>query len=280
MRKHTSIFILIMALTLLTGSAVQAQALELTGSADCEGWLAVSTMTFPSGVYSADLDYSVVLTDLAGNEVTRFDWVGQIYRFENPVMVLFYGESWGLTLDSDYVAHIAFHFLGEEAVLSFDLVCGEAGSEPEPDIEPCRMSPGFWKNNPEAWPVETLLLGGIEMDQEQLIHIMSRPIRSNGSLLMARELVAAKLNVANGCDTSINPVIEDADLFLMAHPLAQNAWRNRVPSTRDLRIALSVYNKAGCPDSGLDDVGLLDGFQDKTAAIEQTSFSALKAMYR
>ena len=280
MRKQITIFIFIVALTLLPVLVVQAQTIELTGSADCEGWNSASTMTFPAGVYNTELDFSVVLTDQAGAEVTRYDWSGQVYREEDPVMTLIHGYLWGLTLDSVYNVNFAFHFMGEEAVLNLELVCGEEGNEPEPGEEPCPQPPGFWKNNSDLWPVETLTLGGIEMDKGQLISIMRRPVRGNGSLLMARELIAAKLNVANGCDDSINSVIEDADSFLIMHPLAENAWRNRVPASRDLRHALSAYNKAECTEMGLVDLGMFNELKVRSATAEQTSFSSLKAMYR
>ncbi len=278
MRNPINISIMIVALALLPGIAAQAQTLDLTGYADCEGWNAVSSLTFPAGVYYSELDYSVVLTDQAGTEVTRFDWAGMIYRFEDPVMLVMHGDPWGQALDSSYGAQMVFHFLGEEAVLNFDLVCGEEGNYIEPEVEPCRQSPGFWKNHAKEWPVESLLLGGLEMDQFQLLEVIRRPIRGNGSLLLARELIAVKLNVANGCDDSISSVIEDADLFLIQHPLSDMVFRNKVPYSRDLRIALSVYNKTGCPESESDDEGMRSS-ADK-AAIEQTNFGSLKAIYR
>jgi hypothetical protein len=280
MRKPMIISIIFAALVLLPGFAVQAQILELTGSADCEGWSTVSTLTFPDGVYYSELDYSVVLTDQGGAEVVRFDWAGMIYRYENPVMVVMNGDPWGLALDSSYGAQLVFHFLGEESVLDFDLVCGEGGNDPEPEVEPCRQSPGFWKNHSELWPADLLSLGGIEMDQSQLIEIMRMSVRGNGSLLLARELIAAKLNVANGCDDSINATIEEADLFLIENPLADSFWGHRVPSSRDLRIALSVYNKAGCPESEAGDEGMMVELEGKASAIDQTSLGALKAIYR
>lgn len=274
MRNRNNIIILVVVLSALPGLAVQAQSIELSANADCVAWNTVSTLIFPVGVYSATLEYSVVLTDQDGAELVRFDWAGPVNRFEDPVMMLMHGGSWGMTLDSVYAASFVFRFLSEEVVEDLEVVCGEAGSEP------CRQSHGFWKNNPDVWPVETLVLGDLEMDKDQLIQILRRSIRGHGSLLLARQLIAAKLNVANGCDDSINDVIAEADLFLVEHPLDERIWRHRVPSSRDLRIALGTYNKAGCPGSESENGEFVGALENKASAVEQTTFSGLKAMYR
>jgi hypothetical protein len=280
MRKPITIFTIVLALILTQGKAVQAQSIDLNGNADCEGWNAQAQLTFPAGVFSAGLDYTVILTSRAGEEVARSEWTGQVNRYEEPVMMTMYGDAWGLALDSSYAVSFVFHFLSEEAVLNLELVCGEIGGEPEPVEEACRLSPGFWKNHPEDWPVDTLYIGGTEMDQDQLVQQLRSFARRNPFRLMIRELVAAKLNVANGCDSSINQVIEDADRFLIQHPTTHNFRRTRVPQLRELRHALSVYNKSGCGEQGMERDDFFRNTRDKTVEIEQTSFSSLKAMYR
>src|SRR5262249_12973752 len=61
----------------------------------------------------------------------------------------------------------------------------------------CPLSQGFWKNHPLAWPVGTLALGSVSYDQPALIALLARPVRGDASVILAKQLIAAKLNVAN-----------------------------------------------------------------------------------
>lgn len=267
---------LVLVIILLFGFLAQAQTIDLAGNANCDGWSAMVTFVFPDGVFSAEAGYSMVLADQSGQEIQRFDHTEQVYRFEDPVMMGMYGDAWGLTLNSVYTAQLVFHFIDQESAITFDVLCGEEVVEPNP----CRYSPGYWRNNQELWPVQTMAVGGLNLVQRELVAIMNAPIRGNSSLLMARELIAAKLNVYNGCDDSIVPSIEEADLFLVNHPLSEDRWRNTMRSSRDLRISLSVYNKAGCDELQFSDMDGASDLRFRTTAVQQTSFSSLKAMYR
>jgi hypothetical protein len=74
---------------------------------------------------------------------------------------------------------------------------------------------GYWKNHPDAWPVTQLQLGNVTYNQQQLLSILNQPARRNGLVLLAYQLIAAKLNVANGADSScIAATIADADSLI------------------------------------------------------------------
>jgi hypothetical protein len=66
----------------------------------------------------------------------------------------------------------------------------------------CPLGPGSWKNHPSVWPVNSLTLGTITYTKNQLLSILSTPIgtgkRADASLILADELIAAKLNGFNG----------------------------------------------------------------------------------
>src|SRR5688572_26907655 len=62
----------------------------------------------------------------------------------------------------------------------------------------CVFTQGYWKNHAEAWPVSTLVLGTVSYSQAQLLEILRTPVRGNGLISLAHQLIAAKLNVANG----------------------------------------------------------------------------------
>jgi hypothetical protein len=80
---------------------------------------------------------------------------------------------------------------------------------------PCVRGQGYWKNHPDEWPVIQLLLGNNAYDKEQLLSILHQPVRGNGLVLLAHQLIAAKLNIANGADTScIEQTLADADALI------------------------------------------------------------------
>jgi len=62
----------------------------------------------------------------------------------------------------------------------------------------CTFTQGYWKNHPEAWPVTTLTLGTVSYTQAELLSILGQPSGGNGLVILAHQLIAAKLNVAQG----------------------------------------------------------------------------------
>jgi uncharacterized delta-60 repeat protein len=73
------------------------------------------------------------------------------------------------------------------------------------ESEPCLTAPcpnpqGYWKNNPAAWPVNSLTLGTQSYTQTELLAILDIPTNGDASLILAKQLITAKLNVANGSD--------------------------------------------------------------------------------
>ena len=79
----------------------------------------------------------------------------------------------------------------------------------------CVRGQGYWKNHPDQWPVIQLLLGNNAYNKEQLLSILRQPVRGNGLVLLAHELIAAKLNSANGADAScIEQTLADADALI------------------------------------------------------------------
>ena len=109
----------------------------------------------------------------------------------------------------------------------------------------CVRGQGFWKNHPDQWPVTELQLGNVTYTQEQLLSILHQPVRGNGLVLLAHQLIAAKLNVANGADAScIQQTIADADALignLVVPPVGDGYLRPRDVS--DLASTLGEYNE-------------------------------------
>jgi hypothetical protein len=65
-------------------------------------------------------------------------------------------------------------------------------------VNKCPLGQGYWKNHPSDWPVNTLTLGTVSYTQEQLLAILNSSVKGDASLILAYQLIAAKLNAANG----------------------------------------------------------------------------------
>ena len=85
-------------------------------------------------------------------------------------------------------------------------------------IEPahrCPLGQGFWKTDPDAWPVTSLTLGSQTYSQVELLNLLNMPVRGDASLILADQLIATKLNIAHGSDpTPVSSTIIDADNLL------------------------------------------------------------------
>lgn len=81
-------------------------------------------------------------------------------------------------------------------------------------------SPGFWKNHPDAWPVDALTLGAVTYSKEELLALMAQPANGDASIALAYQLIAAKLNVARGRNPipAIQDAIATADSLLASFP--------------------------------------------------------------
>lgn len=87
---------------------------------------------------------------------------------------------------------------------------GNTASAPTPDMvvatsihaRNCTFTQGYWKNHEEAWPVTSLTLGTVVYTAEELLSILNEPAKGNGLIILAHQLIAAKLNIFNGADPS------------------------------------------------------------------------------
>ena len=65
----------------------------------------------------------------------------------------------------------------------------------------CLLGQGFWKHHPGDWPVASLTLGAESYSESAAIVVLNTPSRGDASLILAKQLITAKLNVANGSET-------------------------------------------------------------------------------
>ena len=83
----------------------------------------------------------------------------------------------------------------------------------------CPLGQGYWKNHPADWPVNNLTLGTRTYTETQLLTVLTTAIgrgnQADASLILVHQLVAAKLNIANGSNPSpVQEVIAAADSLI------------------------------------------------------------------
>lgn len=124
--------------------------------------------------------------------------------------------------------------------------------DPPPPATGCG-TPGYWKNHPEAWPVDEITIGGITYPRWEAIWLMGWD-GGDKTITMFRALVAAKLNVMAGNEGScVTGTIQAADDWLRCNgPAGWNlvqgqscAWR----TGECLYLRLDAYNNGElcCP---------------------------------
>ncbi len=79
----------------------------------------------------------------------------------------------------------------------------------------CTYTQGYWKNHTAAWPVASLTLGTVSYTAAQLLAIFNQPAQGNKLTILAHQLIAAKLNLAQGANPSaIASTISAADALI------------------------------------------------------------------
>ena len=121
------------------------------------------------------------------------------------------------------------------------------------ELAPCPQSQGYWKNNPDAWPAISLMLGSQTYTKAELLTILNTPIgagkNADASLILADQLIAAKLNIENNSNdpAPVPSTITDADAALSLYP-GTLPYRVRPNTTNGQRMVndgaiLESFNK-------------------------------------
>jgi hypothetical protein len=96
-----------------------------------------------------------------------------------------------------------------------------------------------------VWPVTSLTLGAVPYTEGELCSIFSTPAAGNGLIVLAHQLIAAKLNIANGADgTAAAEAIVDAGALiggLVVPPVGSGSLPNSAASA--LTATLTSYNE-------------------------------------
>jgi hypothetical protein len=119
----------------------------------------------------------------------------------------------------------------------------------------CTYSQGYWRNHANAWPVSSLTLGTVTYQAAELIAILDDPARGNGLVILVHQLIAAKLNIANGADPSaVQQAMLDADNMIGALVVPPIGNDYIAPEqTGDLTETLTEYNEGTIGPGHCDD---------------------------
>jgi len=135
----------------------------------------------------------------------------------------------------------------------------------------CTYTQGYWKNHPEAWPVASLTLGTVNYTAAELLAIFNQPAGGNKLVILAHQLIAAKLNIANGANpASVATTIANADA-LIGNKVVPPIGADSLPTNPAVGYA-----------NTLDDFnnGLIGPGHCGTVPANESTWGAVKAIYR
>ena len=131
----------------------------------------------------------------------------------------------------------------------------------------CTHSQEYWRAYPEEWPVADLLLGAEIYTQSEALALLETPPEGDASLILAQQLIAARLNVAGGNDGS--PI---ADTSAVADDWL-DSYEGRLPyeiecSSTDGQVAVTLavtlyeyssglLGPGSCDEEGIDSIAPL-----------------------
>jgi hypothetical protein len=140
--------------------------------------------------------------------------------------------------------------MGALLLMAFSLLVGLAQ---DTTTMICPRGQGFWANHPENWTITTIVIGGREYTQVELLQILPGGGGDASNQLLV-QLVAAKLNVESGVASPLGTaLIEQADALLLS--LGGGASLNIHPSSPEGQQLLAVMEALGNFNSGALVVG-------------------------
>jgi hypothetical protein len=109
----------------------------------------------------------------------------------------------------------------------------------------CPLSQGFWKTHPKVWRCSPLpTLGGIVYSKAELVAILKSPVVGDARFILAKQLIAAKLNICGGSDPNpISAAIASADALLAGQPKLVTPSQFADSTMTDLGGQLDNYNQ-------------------------------------
>lgn len=166
---------------------------------------------------------------------------------EAKIVVKLYFEDttigWAYSTNSDYIYY--------PGAIPYDyyLACAESCQPGEEPPSGCTYTMGYWKNHRDVWPTSSLILGDETYGAAALLALLNRSPRGDESVILAHQLITAKLNILAGAsDPSIGPTLTAADAWLVTYadadgllPFGKSSGWSRMQAI-DLATVLDDFN--------------------------------------
>jgi hypothetical protein len=209
-----------------------------------DGDLALSTID-ESFAPTTTRSYDIPFADLGMTCLSRVKFVIRL-TLEDGAIAWVYGSN------PDYI------YWNGDIPWDYYAACEASCEPPPPESSGCTYTQGYWTNHPGDWPTDTLDLGYASYSQAQLLALFRTPTRGDESLILAHQLIAAKLNVTGpASDPDIDAVIDAADAWLWANADADG----RLPfggGSADRYTAISLAAQLDAFNNGVTGPGHCD----------------------
>jgi hypothetical protein len=153
----------------------------------------------------------------------------------------------------------------------------------------CPQTKRFWKENPDAWPVSAtpMFLGTRSYTKTQLLTILNTSIGSGGkvdaSVILADQLIPAKLNIASGIQARvpIPQTVASADAAIGGNSIPMGVKALSILGIKMSLLAgvLGIYNSGalngGCPLAK----AAPDAAEETEAAVEEETAQSIPTDY-
>jgi SdrD B-like protein len=188
-----------------------------------------SVTTNPDGTYFVNSgfgDYTVVVNTPPGTEASPSN-VGSDDSIDSDGVA-----------DTSAGTSVATHVTGDGFATDF-------GFHTVVTSQPGTGTPGYWKNHPDAWPTQTVTVGGVTYTKDQAIAWLGK-VGKDKTTTMFSSLVPAMLNVMIGnLGTCVSGAIADGNAWMATYgPVGSNvaassdAWAIGEPTHK----TLDAYN--------------------------------------
>jgi hypothetical protein len=135
----------------------------------------------------------------------------------------------------------------------------------------CTYTLGYWKNHEDVWPLATVTLGTVVYTAAEADAIFGESVGGNGLISLAHQLIAAKLNIANGADpTAAAAAIAAADALIGGLVVPPIGSGYLAPATTSaLTQTLDNFNQ-----------GIIGPGHCGTVPVQERTWGGIKALYR
>jgi len=220
--------------------------------------LKVTKTAEPSEVWTGEnVTYTIVVTNTGDTTLFNLTLIDSIYGDAPTALIpssLATGESfvWSFNASVSTCVVNKATATGVDALGKKVTAHDKAYVEVKPKFYPRSM--GYWKNHPEAWPVNEIEIGNVTYSKEQALEILTQANARDATRMLTAQLIAAKLNRLSEASPffnyfhktiNIDDVIENTDSFLATHPLGSDPQGDARQQALQLKDILDAYNNNG-----------------------------------